>query len=113
MSQRHTINITYHNDDGVEAEGEFLFTLPSLRARIAIGVEEARLREGITADLLDDVTLAVIVQFSYLKNTVQFPVDLTFDDNVDPYLMSKLYEEALSFESTFLNGRDRSGNNKE
>ena len=102
MSINHVIRLKYHNDDGAEREGDFVYTLPSLRARIAIGVEEAKLRGGVLASQLDDVTLAMIVQLAYLKATVQFPADLTFDENTDPFLMSKLYEEALSFEGTFL-----------
>ena len=103
----HHVELEYTNDQGQDVTGSFSYTLPSLRTRVAIGVEEAKLRNGMTADVLDEVTLAVIVQIAYLKHTVTFPDDLTFDDNVDPYLMSRLYEEVLSFESSFLDRLNR------
>jgi hypothetical protein len=106
-SRIHHVEIEYTNDQGDTVTGLFDYTLPSLRTRVAIGVEEAKLRSGMTADTLDEVTLAVIVQIAYLKHTVVFPDDLTFDDNVDPYLMSYLYEEVLSFESRFLDALNR------
>lgn len=108
--QPQVIHLEYVNDSGERVEGDFLYTLPSLRQRVAIGVEESKMRAGAAADELDDVIRALIVQIAYLKHTVQFPADLTFDDSVDPYLLSQLYEGALSIESTFLDKLAPKGN---
>lgn len=105
ISTAHTFSVKFRDVDGEVIERDFTFNMPTLRTRREIGILEAKMRKGVPADSLDDLTRTLISQIAFLTLTVETPEGVSFDDQVDPLLLNKVFEEVLSFENTFLDAR--------
>ena len=105
ISTAHTFSVKFRDFDGEVIERDFTFNMPTIRVRREIGILEAKMRKGVPAEQLDELTRTLIAQIAFLTLSVVSPEGISFDDQTDPTLLNKVFEEVLVFENTFLESR--------